>query len=286
MTHESSSSIPMDPAATSAPSVAPSTDKPVGTIGVLTTEWGRSPRFWMCYAHLLARLPFVVQPIYKFSLNIAEARNEVVRAARDNGSEWVWFIDDDHQFPDSLLLELLARNVPIVQPLVLSRYSPFGPVAMGRATGDGKAHWKLALTPNMPQDGMKVEVVGAAGMLIRRAVWETRADPWFTYGEVQSDVTSEDMIFCRKARSNGFEVWVDLANRMSHLNIGEVWPMRQEDGTWYTRLIFGGQALDFETAQPKFKVDPDGKAYTIDGVEIANDYDTVRRVTAEPPPVE
>jgi len=39
----------------------------------------------------------------------------------------VFFMDDDHTFAPDLLLNLLARNVPVIQPLVLSRYGPFAP---------------------------------------------------------------------------------------------------------------------------------------------------------------
>lgn len=254
------------------PAPPPPLPEPEGTICILTAEAGRFTRFWLSFAYLLA-LCGPVHLIVKFNLNIAQARNEAFREAK---GKWVWFVDDDHTFEPYLLHKLLGRNVPIIQPLVLTRVAPFSPVVMGQATGDNKAHWKIALTPNLPKDGMKVEVIGAAGMLVRREVWEAIPDPWFEFGAIQSDVTSEDMIFCRKARAAGFEIWVDLEHTMSHMNVGEIWPVRQEDGSWITRVIIGNQAMDIPAATPKYKVAPDGRAYTMDGTEIPNAYDPAR----------
>lgn len=241
----------------------------LGTIGLLTGETARFTRFFLHQMGL--QLPGPVKFLTKFSLNIPEARNQVLAEAE---GDWVFFMDDDHTFAPDLLMKLLARNVPVVQPLVLSRYAPFGPVIMGPQTGDGKAHWKYALTTTDPTDLKPVHVAGAAGMLIRREVWEKIPPPWFTYGELQPDVLSEDMGFCRKVREAGFPIYCDMENRMGHLNTGEVWPIRLPDGTWKTRVIFGSQAMDIDAAAPKFRLDDaSGKAFSLEnGEEVPNAY--------------
>jgi len=72
----------------------------------------------------------------------------------------------------------------------------------------------------------------------------TAGRPWFESGQVQADVISEDMHFCRKLRAKDIPIYCDMRHTMGHLNVGEVWPIRNEDGTWKTRVIFGNQALD------------------------------------------
>ena len=223
-----------------------------GTIGILTSEGGRFSRFWL--AMLSAAVPPRVKVIVKMSLNIAEARNEILRDAE---GAWVWFIDDDHTFPPDLLQNLLAREVDIVQPLVLGRYGPFGPVAMGAQTPDGKQHYRFALKADDPYGLRPVDIVGCGGMLVRRHVWEAMEPPYFAAGTLAADVVSEDISFCRRAKAMGFGVYVDMDHPMGHLNIGEVWPERLPDGSWRTKLIFGNETIYIPAAPPRMRVDPD-----------------------------
>lgn len=235
----------------------------LGTIGLLTTEHGRYSRFWTSFMGILA--PGPVRIITKYSLNIAEARNQIFEEAE---GDWVWFMDDDHTFDQNLLINLLARNVDIVQPLVLSRYAPFSPVIMGPRTADGVKHWKFALQKNDPP--MKeVYVAGTAGMLVRRRVWEAIPKPWFTMGEVSPEVLGEDVSFCRRAKDAGFKVWCDMENTMGHLNVGEVRPRRLPDGSWVTVVKFGNGEFEVSAPEGQFRVDPaTGKVHDAAGNEM------------------
>jgi len=234
---------------------------PHGTIGILSGESGRFTRFWLSQVGL--QPPGPVKLITKFSVNIAEARNEVIAEAE---GEWLWFIDDDHTFDPGLLQRLVARNVDVVQPVVLARYAPFGPVIMGPATPDGKKHWRLALQPSDLPGLKEVYVVGAAGMLIRRKVWEAIPRPWFTAGDLNPEVVGEDVGFCRRVREAGFRVYCDLANPMGHLNVGEVWPVwNAKEGVWETELRFGQASLRMPAAAPNYYLDASGKVFHADG---------------------
>lgn len=220
----------------------------VGTVGILTAEAGRFARFW--HSILQMGVPGSVNMITKFSLNIAQARNEILDEAR---GDWVWFMDDDHIFDPQLLVRLLARGVDVIQPLVLSRYAPFAPVAMGPPTSGGVSYWRYALQPG--ESGLKrVRVVGCAGMLVRRHVWEAIEKPRFEMGQVARDAISEDVTFCQKVRQAGFQVYLDLDNTMDHMNVGAVRPVRKPDGTWVTMLMFGNAVIEIPAAAPKYAI--------------------------------
>jgi glycosyltransferase involved in cell wall biosynthesis len=233
---------------------------PAGTIGILTTEHGRYSRFWNSF--LAIQPPGPTKIITKYSLNIAEARNQCLEEAE---GDWVWFMDDDHVFAPDLLRNLLARNVDVIQPLVLSRYAPFGPVIMGPKAPNGKAHWRFALNQNDPLDLKEVFVAGAAGMLIRRHVWEKIDPPWFTMGQIDPAVLSEDMSFCHKVTAAGFHIWCDMQNIMEHLNVGSVAPRRKPDGSWVTVIRFGNSEVEIPVAEAKFRVDANGNALDMQG---------------------
>lgn len=220
-----------------------------GTIGILTAEDGRYSRFWLAMMDL--HLPPGVRLITKFSLNIAQARNEILRDAH---GEWVWFMDDDHTFAPDTLKRLLARGVDLIQPLVLTRYAPFSPVYMGPKDPKSSGHWRYALEDG--ETGLKpVHIIGCGGMLVRRRVWETLSPPWFTNSGTDVDVVSEDIAFCNRAREAGFQPYVDLETPMGHINVGEVWPDRLPDGKWATRIAFGNASITVGKAKGLHKVD-------------------------------
>lgn len=231
-----------------------------GTIGLLTSETGRYGRFWLHFQSLI--LPPRVKLISKMSLNIAEARDEIIQEAE---GEWVWFMDDDHTFQPNLLQNLLAREVPVIQPLVLSRYSPFGPVMMGPPTPDLTAQYRFALMDGIDRPGLKdCGALGAAGMLIRRNVLEAVGSPWFSRRPTDLIKVSEDITFSRRAKDKGFKLYTDMQNMMGHLNVGEVWPDLGPDGQWRTKVIFGGNTYYIPKAEPTMVIE-DGKVRLSDG---------------------
>lgn len=227
-----------------------SSPKKSGTIGILTSETSRFSRFWLHFAAL--EKPPGIKLISKMSLKIPEARDEIISEAE---GDWVWFIDDDHTFKPDLLLNLLKRDVSIVQPLVLSRMAPFTPVMMGPPTEDGTMQYRFGLTDGLDKTGLKsCGAVGAAGMLIRRHVWEKVGFPYFSPRPEDKTFLSEDIAFCRRAKAAGFGVFTDLSNHMGHLNVGEVWPQQNPDGTWATKIIFGDGSITIPKAGATMKL--------------------------------
>jgi hypothetical protein len=215
------------------------------TIGVLTAENGRFARFWTSLLDL--ERPSDTRIVVKMGLNIAHSRRDVIRESGQ--SDFVWFIDDDHVFDYDLVFKLMSRDVPIIQPLVLTRKSPFGPVMMkGKSITEPNLWQRLALDQNMPLSGIiEVDAVGAAGMLIRRDVLNAISDPWF---ENPPDLIAEDITFCNKARQKGFKVYCDLDNTMGHMNVGSVRPI-VKDGKWLTEVSLGDGTFLLPAANKK-----------------------------------
>ncbi len=212
------------------------------TIGILTNETGRFGKFWQSFTAL--RTPKQTNVVIKTSIDIAENRNTVIRESRH--SDFVWFIDDDHTFEPDLIENLLLHNAPVVQPLVLTRFTPFGPVMMGEQTVEGR-YKKIALDNSRQRGLLEVTGVGAAGMLIRRDVLQKVGDPWFTQplGRI-----AEDVMFCEKVRAAGFKIYSDLSNSMGHLNVGSVRPVVR-DGKWVTELVFGEKVIYLQAVEAK-----------------------------------
>ena len=212
---------------------------PSVTVGILTGETGRFSQFWVNMLGL--DLPDGSQIITKRSIFVAEARNEIIRLS--GHTDYVWFIDDDHTFEPDLLHNLLHRRVPIVQPLVLTRKSPFGPVMMPTEGSKPGTYKRAALDDAKTHGLVEMIAVGAGGMLIHRDVLNSVRDPWF-------ETQTEDVNFCAKARAKGFKIYTDLSNRMGHMNVGTVTPV-VKDGKWMTELTFGEGRIYLPAATKK-----------------------------------
>jgi len=211
-----------------------------GTITILSGDCGRYPQVWADLQRL--ELPGPVQWDVRYpGCGIAKARNAALREAK---GEWLWFVDDDQAVPPQTLVRLLAREVPVVGALYLTRRYPFGPVMTDAPHEQGVRPF-YRLTPER-RGLMAVEAVGTGGMLIRRAVWEAIPPPWFTLGQPEDgppDGFAEDLSFCRRVRAAGIEIYCDLDDPLGHRLQAVVTPVWRGDH-WVTevtvdRLVVG-----------------------------------------------
>lgn len=193
-----------------------------GTVVALAGEAGRYTRFSVCMQSLSFHVPPQTAFRWMLGADIAESRNQ---ACGELHGDWIWFIDDDHAFQHDIVLQLLARNVDIVQPVCLRRNQPFLPVAA--VDGD-----YMDIRKYGPDELVEVEHAGSSGMLIRRRVLERLEQPWFELGHREGDGNrvSEDVNFCRKAKEAGFKIHVDMAVRLGHIAPVTIWPAWEDEG--------------------------------------------------------
>ena len=205
-----------------------------GTVGVCASETGRYTVFAIAMQGLQSPPGSVTK--WRLGSDTASARNDV---CEQMVGDWVWFMDDDHNFAPDILIRLLQRDVPIVSPLCLRRTQPFYPVS----TVDDNV---LDVTRYGPDELVPVQFTGSAGMVIRREVIEAVEPPWFELG----NGISEDVNFCRKAAAAGFPIYVDLGVPLGHITTCVIWP--SHDGErWLTGFdIADGASLAVEPTSP------------------------------------
>lgn len=186
-----------------------------GVVGVAANDSGRYTFFAAALTAL--QTPVNTAVMWAIGSDRIVGRNRLVQQSLEIGSEWLWFLDDDHVFPPDLLLRLLAHDQPVVAALYLQRQVPFAPVAYSHREGD--KYVPLVLPDLEPDACVEVRAAGTGGMLIRSEVFRAVSEPWFEHG-----AASEDLIFCEKARAAGFTIHCDLAARLGHLTSTIVWP--------------------------------------------------------------
>lgn len=146
----------------------------------------------------------------------------------DNPGEFILFVDSDSVPPYDTLERLLAWNVEVVGAVVCERFPPWKVCAV--KSMDPPARWMLA---DLPRQGLiPVPALGTGCLLVRRAVFDQLAPPWFQCGQIISDMMLEDSHFClRVKRELGIQPFLDASVRCGHVFEGVVWPGR--DGRPY-----------------------------------------------------
>lgn len=203
-----------------------------GTVAVVASDTGRFTNFGTCLAKL--DRPDGSEISVLIGSDTIQGRNAHVDEMEGG---WIWFIDDDHEFPSYTLTRLLAREVDVVVPLCLMRASPFNPVDFAGLEGE------LLMPIDLRETGrsglVELFAAGTSGMLIRRSVFERYRERWpdapyFEHGE-----RSEDVIFCERLRELGIKIHLDLEVRIGHLNVVAIYPDIAADGSWCIGMRVG-----------------------------------------------
>lgn len=154
---------------------------------------------------------------------IFDQREKLVEVALSEGCDAVLFIDSDMRFPHDIITILLSRDVPIVGVNATTRRMPVTSTAKilhKEMDGDTTVHrWENI--DSRGKEGIEaVTSIGFGAALIRREVFENVPKPWFDAGWGKNGVCGEDVYFCVKAGSEGFETYVDHELSMHIKHIG------------------------------------------------------------------
>lgn len=223
-----------------------------GTIALPTNEIGRFTLFTVCLASTMQpsgsnlHVSAGVDVTNNINAAIADMLNR-----EDDG--WVWIIGDDHTWEPDCLMRLLHSmdehpHIDILVPLVCRRNPPWNLVVFNEAgffEGDNSIpQWKPYQYSELPSCGVfEVDAAGSAGMLIRRHVLESMKFPWFQ--STNGVYLNEDVMFCVKAREEGWRIYATADVTMGHIGIFNVRPMNRE-GTW-------GSLTEFSTPEDQYR---------------------------------
>lgn len=180
------------------------------------------------------------------------ARNELVKMLLDSEFTHLLMLDADHQHPSDLPFHFARRVMDdptkqVISALVFRRGQPYDPC---HYIGDEEgiactlAEWK----PGM----VKIDVTGAAALLVAREVFEAMEPPWFAFDYSHADkgvYPGEDTWFSRKCAEHGFDIWVDTTVTSPHLM--EAWVTEETYRTYLKMRLadnaIGGQYVENST---------------------------------------
>ena len=149
-----------------------------------------------------------------------EARNLLLREARDKDYEYLFFIDDDNELHKDSLMHLLNLDKDIAGCAYIKRQDEKVLVPM-RKHGDTYVPYKTDELGKL----QKVEIVGMGCTLIKRKVITAMLDNYphpYQY-LTGSRVLGEDVTFCERAKMLGFEVWCSTELKQGHVGDPQVY---------------------------------------------------------------
>ncbi len=147
--------------------------------------------------------------IVKISPYVHENRERVAEDFLKTDYTHLFFVDSDMYFQPDVLDKLLASDKDIIGAQYYRRNETKDkdPVVPTRYDMPGMSY------PN------RIFVNYAAGtgcLLIKREAFEKIPKPWFGLG-TEDNWLGEDVFFCKKAKENGIETWMDAGLAVGHI---------------------------------------------------------------------
>jgi hypothetical protein len=151
-----------------------------------------------------------IRPFWAEGSALPELRNDLAAHALAWDADWVLWADADHTFPADALLRLLAHKRDIIGCNYVRRQWPTSQTASVRTT------------PKKARDGLveEAEYLGLGFCLVSARVFREIAAPAFAFERGEAGFAGEDIYFFRKARAEGFKIFVDhgLSWEIGHIH--------------------------------------------------------------------
>jgi SAM-dependent methyltransferase len=167
--------------------------------------------------------PLVSSKIDRYVLNkpIAEARNEIVEFALQQGANYIFWLDDDVIAPPDAFLKLYNHNKAIINGVYWSKSNPPMPLLFRGHLEGPYWDWHVG-------DLIEIDAAGSGLTLVKTEVYRKMSQemggPWYS-----TDYTSfagvtgpsapnntEDLYFYWKAKKLGYKVWADTSVQAYH----------------------------------------------------------------------
>lgn len=151
-----------------------------------------------------------------------EAREELARTALERGSTHVFWLDSGMRFPKDALIQLLARNEPVVGANYVTSGVPPTFVAV-KEMGLGEESPERVVTDEDSEGLEEAQAIGFGVLLMQARVLESIAEdgPFFgfEYLPEREQWVGEDVYLCRKLAAKGWKIQVDhdLSKQCSHI---------------------------------------------------------------------
>lgn len=173
-------------------------------------------------ARVAQQFPLVSSAVDKIVLNkpIAEARNEIVEFALEQGANYIYWLDDDVIPPPDAFLKLYRHQKDIINGVYWSKSNPPMPLLFRGHLEGPYWNWHVG-------DLIEIDAAGNGLTLVKtdvyRKISETIGGPWYSTDyssfkdmKAAAHNNTEDLYFYWKAKQAGYKVWADTSVQALH----------------------------------------------------------------------
>jgi SAM-dependent methyltransferase len=173
-------------------------------------------------ARLSQQFPLVSSAVDKIVLNkpIADARNEIVQYALDQGANYIFWLDDDVIPPPDAFLKMYMSGKDIINGVYWSKSNPPMPLLFRNHLEGPYLDWHFG-------DLIEIDAAGNGLTLVKTDVYRTISEkiggPWYSteYTSFKNATQSpanntEDLYFYWKAKKAGYKIWADTSIQAYH----------------------------------------------------------------------
>ncbi|MFW6281587.1 MAG: glycosyltransferase family 2 protein [bacterium] len=184
---------------------------------------------------------------YFSSCQVNEMRNNSVLMAIERKFDYLVQLDEDHDYPQNFIIQLIGRNKDFITGCTRRRQNPYYPTQY--------YNFKIPLMSeenfvySEGKDGLvKIEASGPVGMLMKvsalkeldypyyrmdhsyyRMVLNSTEEPWTFHPVFQPMPLGGDYFFCKKVKEKGMEIWLDTSLEFPHYVRGIVRGLGEEN---------------------------------------------------------
>ena len=147
---------------------------------------------------------------YRQGTILAEQRNELLKLAVEEGSDFAIFLDTDMRFPKDVISRLVDHDLPVVGANCAKRRRPIS--ATARIEDPDNPNELIAVWPDRSVKGLqRVAMVGTAVMAIRVKDLLTVQWPWFQqpWMDDRQRFVGEDLFFCGRLKQAEVALYID-----------------------------------------------------------------------------
>lgn len=154
---------------------------------------------------------------------VDQARNLLVEQFLASKCEWFLSVDTDIILPACVVGRMLSRGVPLIGALIyVNAHPPFPQIYHKIADfGFGGFGTMQVQEKFEPGELIKADGTGAGCLMVHRDVFEAipKQIPfrWFQHEQHGADMFGEDIIFCQRAASAGYQLYIDTAVHAGHI---------------------------------------------------------------------
>jgi FkbM family methyltransferase len=131
--------------------------------------------------------------------------------------DYLFCVDSDIVLPTDTLTKMLAADKDVISGVYIQRKEGVEIPELYQSNAHGGVS-NISLAQIAKPDLYKIAACGFGGVLIKNKVLVKMGYPHFYYTSAldHKNTVSEDVFFCKKARENGFTIWVDSSIIFDH----------------------------------------------------------------------